>query len=259
MIRTVLIEDHELTRVGIRAALEQTGVIDIVGEAATGQEGLAVLEETQPDVAILDIGLPDLDGIELLQQFRQSSESTKHHVKVLILTMHDNEDAVLAAFAAGADSYSMKDASLDRLLEAIQVTHEGNTWIDPNIAQIVLRQARKSQSAASSGQTLASEASKSLATTVIDDVETAEECDDSRHIEGVDSEVQQLMESDPLTKRELEILELIVGGCNNAQIAEKLYITVGTVKTHVRSILNKLCVDDRTQAAVRALRSGLVN
>ena len=67
------------------------------------------------------------------------------------------------------------------------------------------------------------------------------------------------MESDPLTKRELEILELIVGGCNNAQIAEKLYITVGTVKTHVRSILNKLCVDDRTQAAVRALRSGLVN
>ncbi|OAB59025.1 LuxR family transcriptional regulator [Phormidium willei BDU 130791] len=259
MIRTVLIEDHELTRVGIRAALEQTGVIDIVGEAATGQDGLAVLQDTQPDVAILDIGLPDLDGIELLQQFRQSNESTQHHVKVLILTMHDNEDAVLAAFAAGADSYSMKDASLERLLEAIQVTHEGNTWIDPNIAQIVLRQARKSQSAASSVQTLTSDSSKSLATTVIDHVETAEQWDDSRHIEGVDSEVQQLMESDPLTKRELEILELIVGGCNNAQIAEQLYITVGTVKTHVRSILNKLCVDDRTQAAVRALRSGLVN
>lgn len=253
MIRTVLIEDHELTRVGIRAALEQTGVIDIVGEAATGQEGLAVLRDTQPDVAILDIGLPDLDGIELLQRFRKSHDNAKHPVKVLILTMHDNEDAVLAAFAAGADSYSMKDASLERLLEAIQLTHEGNTWIDPNIAQIVLRQARRSQSAASSLQTPVSD------TTTIDDVAAAERCDDSRHIEGVDSEVQQLMESDPLTKRELEILELIVGGCNNAQIAEQLYITVGTVKTHVRSILNKLCVDDRTQAAVRALRSGLVN
>ncbi len=259
MIRTVLIEDHELTRVGIRAALEQTGVIDIVGEAATGQEGLAVLEDTQPDVAILDIGLPDLDGIELLQRFRQSHEDSKHQVKVLILTMHDNEDAVLAAFAAGADSYSMKDASLERLLEAIQLTHEGNTWIDPNIAQIVLRQARKSQSAAASVQPLPSATSNSLTPTAIDDVESAERCDDSRNIDGVDSEVQQLMESDPLTKRELEILELIVGGCNNAQIAEKLYITVGTVKTHVRSILNKLCVDDRTQAAVRALRSGLVN
>lgn len=256
MIRTVLIEDHELTRVGIRAALEQTGIIDIVGEAATGQEGLAILQDTQPDVAILDIGLPDLDGIELLQRFRQSQGDVKHQVKVLILTMHDNEDAVLAAFAAGADSYSMKDASLERLLEAIQVTHEGNTWIDPNIAQIVLRQARRSQSAASSVQTTPR---ISRSPTAIDTLEARELPDDSRHIEGVDSEVQQLMESDPLTKRELEILELIVGGCNNAQIAEKLYITVGTVKTHVRSILNKLCVDDRTQAAVRALRSGLVN
>lgn len=261
MIRTVLIEDHELTRVGIRAALEQTGVIDIVGEASTGKQGLQILQDTQPDVAVLDIGLPDIDGIELLQQFRQSQQEKADSVKVLILTMHDNEDAVLAAFAAGADSYSMKDASLDRLLEAIQLTHEGNTWIDPNIAQIVLRQARKSQSAASSVQASPSGTTVSLGTPAaeVTDVEKNGLKDDSRSIDGVDSEVQQLMESDPLTKRELEILELIVGGCNNAQIAEKLYITVGTVKTHVRSILNKLCVDDRTQAAVRALRSGLVN
>ena len=164
MIRTVLIEDHELTRVGIRAALEQTGVIDIVGEASTGKQGLQLLQDTQPDVAVLDIGLPDIDGIELLQRFRQSQHENADAVKVLILTMHDNEDAVLAAFAAGADSYSMKDASLDRLLEAIQLTHEGNTWIDPNIAQIVLRQARKSQLTSSSLQASPSGTTVSLGT-----------------------------------------------------------------------------------------------
>ncbi|MDC0832021.1 two-component response regulator [Geitlerinema sp. FC II] len=249
MIRIVLIEDHELTRVGLRAALQQTERVEVAGEAANGKQGLAVLEAVKPDVAIVDIGLPDIDGIELLERFRQ--EHPESETKVLILTMHDNEEAVLAAFAAGADSYSMKDASLDRLLEAIRITHEGNTWIDPAIAQIVLRQVRKTPSL------VASVAESTPSDTPISEREPRDE--ETTNIEGVNSEVQQIMESDPLTARELEILEQIVAGCNNAQIAEKLYITVGTVKTHVRSILNKLCVDDRTQAAVRALRSGLVN
>lgn len=249
MIRIVLIEDHELTRVGLRAALQQTGRVEVAGEAANGKQGLAVLEEVKPDVAVVDIGLPDIDGIELLERFRQEHPESK--TKVLILTMHDNEEAVLAAFAAGADSYSMKDASLERLVEAIRITHEGNTWIDPAIAQIVLRQARKTPSLVS---TVAEPTPSDKPTSQRDP-----HGDEMTNIESVNSEVQQIMESDPLTARELEILEQIVAGCNNAQIAEKLFITVGTVKTHVRSILNKLCVDDRTQAAVRALRSGLVN
>lgn len=253
MIRIVLVEDHELTRVGLKAALQQTAEVEVVGEASTGREGLDVLTDLEPDVAVVDIGLPDMDGIEMLEQLRQS-ETFPPDMKVLILTMHDNEEAVLAAFAAGADSYSMKDASLERLMEAIRITHESNTWIDPNIAQIVLRQARK---------TPGNGASATPPTPIPAEAKEASNLDpeeeDTTQIEGVDSEVQQLMESDPLTTRELEILELIVSGCNNAQIAEKLFITVGTVKTHVRSILNKLCVDDRTQAAVRALRSGLVS
>lgn len=255
MIRIALIEDHELTRVGLKAALQQTNEVEVVGEAATGKQGLEVLIATEPDVAVVDIGLPDIDGIEMLERLR-ASEQNLDEMKVLILTMHDNEDAVLAAFAAGADSYSMKDASLERLIEAIRVTHEGNTWIDPTIAQIVLRQARKTQGGAAKVST------PSVASVTGDrkvSENPAQDEEDTTEIEGVDSEVQQLMESDPLTTRELEILELIVSGCNNAQIAEKLFITVGTVKTHVRSILNKLCVDDRTQAAVRALRSGLVS
>ena len=153
---------------------------------------------------------------------------------MLILTLQDNDDIVLAAFAAGADSYCMKDVSLDSLAEALRVTHSGNSWIDPAIARVVLFQARQS--------------------TPDDDATEAK----TVSINAAEPEYNQIIEAYPLTERELEVLQLIVDGCSNAAIAEKLYITVGTVKTHVRNILNKLCADDRTQAAVRALRSGLV-
>jgi len=235
-IRVALIEDHDLTRVGIRTALQQRGEIEFVGEAANGTEGLKLLETTKPDVAIVDLGLPDIDGIELTRQFKQSHTAEEgFHTKVLVLTLQDNEEAVLAAFAAGADSYCMKNISFDNLLEALQVTHEGNAWIDPAIARVVLKQTRTSQP----GSELAA-ANKTVT------------------ISASEPEFTNLIEAYPLTERELEVLQLIVEGCSNATIAEKLFITVGTVKTHVRNILNKLCADDRTQAAVRALRSGLV-
>jgi two-component system, NarL family, response regulator LiaR len=240
-IRVTLIEDHDLTRVGLRTALQQRGGVQVIGEAANGTEGLKLLETSKPDVAIVDIGLPDIDGIELTRRFKQaraeSGNGDLNATKIMILTMQDNEDAVLAAFAAGADSYCMKDVHLDRLLEALQVTNEGNSWIDPSIARIVLQQTRPAQSVAEHGAVV--------------DLNTVA-------IGAADPESIQMIEAYPLTERELEVLELIVAGCSNATIAEKLYITVGTVKTHVRNILNKLCADDRTQAAVRALRSGLV-
>ncbi|MEM0981588.1 MAG: response regulator transcription factor, partial [Cyanobacteria bacterium P01_H01_bin.58] len=150
-----------------------------------------------------------------------------------MLTMHDSEDAVMAAFAAGADSYCMKQTELDDLMVAVRETHTGNSWIDPAIASVVLRNVRQPAVAAGG-----------------DDRTVA--------ISAIEPEYEQVLESYPLTERELEILELIVEGCSNAEISERSYITVGTVKTHVRNILNKLGVDDRTKAAVRALRAGLV-
>lgn len=231
-IELVLIEDHDLTRVGIRMALEQREEVQVVGEAATGQKGLEIIRERQPDVAIVDIGLPDMDGIELTRSLKalQAESEELQAVKVLILTLQDSEESVLAAFAAGADSYCMKDISFDLLLEALRVTRDGSAWIDPAIARIVL-------SKAGSG---------------------ADAVERTISIGAADPEYEQMVEAYPLTERELEVLQLIVEGASNAQIAERLYITVGTVKTHVRNILNKLCADDRTQAAVRALRSGLV-
>jgi DNA-binding NarL/FixJ family response regulator len=235
-ISVALVEDHDLTRVGLKAALQRKEGIHVIGEAANAAQGLRLLESAKPDVAIVDIGLPDMDGIELTRKFRHyqsQPENEAAHTKILILTMHDSEESVLAAFAAGADSYCMKDISTDKLTEALHSTHGGNAWIDPAIASIVLRQMR--QAAPSS----------------VVEVKTVA-------IGAIEPEYVQLIENAPLTERELEVLELIVAGCSNAAIAEKLYITVGTVKTHVRNILNKLCADDRTQAAVLALRSGLI-
>jgi DNA-binding NarL/FixJ family response regulator len=234
-IRIVLIEDHDLTRVGIRTALQQKGEIEVLGEASNAADGIKLLKTLQPDIAIVDIGLPDKDGIALTREIKAIATG-EDATRVLILTLRDNKEAVLAAFAAGADSYCMKDIKFDNLLEAIRVTYNGNAWIDPAIARIVLQQAQQNSPKLETGST--------------DNKNTPQ----SQEL----GENEEVIDPYTLTERELEVLQLIVEGCSNAVIAERLYITVGTVKTHVRNILNKLCADDRTQAAVRALRSGLV-
>lgn len=235
-MRITLIEDHYLTRMGIKVALREEPDMELVGEAANGLMGLDLLDKHRPDVAVVDIGLPDIDGIELVRRFRsiQADGDSPQKTKILMLTMHDSEEAVMAAFAAGADSYCMKQTELDELMTAVRETHEGNSWIDPAIASIVLRQMREPP--ATNGGTHSTVS-----------------------INALEPEFTQVIDTYPLTERELEILELIVDGCSNAEIADRSYITVGTVKTHVRNILNKLGVDDRTKAAVRALRAGLVH
>jgi two-component system, NarL family, response regulator LiaR len=226
-ITIVLVEDHDLTRIGMKAALQRQPDIQILGEAENGTKGLQLLQISRPTVAIVDIGLPDMDGIELTRRFRATQTA---ETKILILTMHDSEEAVLAAFAAGADSYCMKDTSTEQLVSAIHVTAAGDNWIDPSIASVILKQTRSTE---------------------VDTVPSVA-------IEAIDPEFGHLLQNSPLTVRELDVLKLIVEGCSNDAIGKRLYLTVGTVKTHVRNILNKMCVDDRTQAAVRALRAGLV-
>lgn len=234
-IGIVLIEDHDLTRLGLRTALQRQGGIRVVGEAGNAKQGLTLLQDKQPDVAVVDIGLPDMDGIELTRQFKQFQiETNNFSTKILILTMYDTENSVLAAFAAGANSYCMKDVNIDQLVEAIQSTSEGNSWIDPTIANIVLRQVRNPIAADPTQPRMIS-------------------------IEGVEPAYEEIMDNVQLTDRELEILQLIVEGLSNNAIGETLFISLGTVKTHVRNILSKLCADDRTQAAVLALRSGLIS
>ncbi len=234
-IRVVLIEDHDVVRIGLRTVLQIQQGIQVVGEATTGTQGLALLQTIPVDVALVDIGLPGMDGIELTQKFRQfQKEHQDSTTKVIMLTMQGNEETVIAAFAAGADSYCMKDVGIEQLIEAIEMTHTGNAWIDPAIASIVLRQMRQ-------GIVQPSNRKQTI------------------EIRSLEPEYEQVLASDPVTEREREVLELMVAGCTNVAIAQQLFITVGTVKTHVRNILAKLCADDRTEAAVRALRSGIIS
>ena len=241
-ISVALIEDHHLTRAGIKAALEDCEELEFIGEAANGLQGITLLEKTLPDVAIVDIGLPGLvDGIELTKRFKEYIQTPKtpsvdNQPKVLILTMQDNEESVLAAFAAGADSYCMKDVSFEKLVEAVVETNAGENWIDSSIARIVLARMNNPFKESVNSATISTVS-----------------------INGVDPEYSQLLMANPLTEREKEVIELIVEGCSNEEICKQLYISLGTVKTHVRNILNKLSCDDRTQAAVRALRAGLVD
>ncbi len=230
VIRVGLIEDEELTSVSLRTTLKKYQEIKWVGEAKTGQKGLELLRNAHPDVALVDIGLPDMSGIDLIKQLKHDETI---QTKIVILTLHDDETSVLAAFAAGADSYCMKDIRLDLLWEAIKATYEGHAWIDPAIARIILSKTKISRE---------------------DNSKT--DADSDKFLKP--NNIRRKDQSHPLTDRELEVLQLIVDGYSNAEIAEELYITVGTVKTHVRNILNKLSADDRTQAAVHALRSGLV-
>jgi two-component system, NarL family, response regulator LiaR len=233
-VNLVLIEDHDLTRVGMRTALQQEENIQVVGESDNAAKGLQLLQILNPTVAIVDIGLPDMDGIELTRKFRDfQTKSEQLQTKILILTMHDSEETVLAAFAAGADSYCMKDISTEQLVNAIEATAAGESWIDPSIARVILNQARQPEPDQNEAHQVA--------------------------IQALDPEYVEILTQAPLTRRELDVLQLIVEGCSNEQIGERLYLTVGTVKTHVRNILTKMCVSDRTQAAVRALRAGIVS
>lgn len=221
-IRVLLVEDHTMTRMGLQLVLEKAEGVDLIGEAENGQEGVQKAEELQPNVILMDIGLPVIDGIEATQQIKNKNLECK----VLVFTSRDSEDDVFAALGAGADAYCMKGASPEQLTSAIKAVNEGAAWLDPAIAKTVLGVINS----AKSGKPQMPEPEKKK----------------QSNLAGL------------LTDREMEVLQLIVEGLSNPQIAERLYITRATAKAHVHSILQKLCVDDRTQAAVTAMREGLV-
>jgi DNA-binding NarL/FixJ family response regulator len=205
----VLVEDHALTRAGLRTALDAEPDLHVVAEAEDGPSGLSAIVERQPDVAVIDIGLSGMDGIELTRRARVASPKTR----IAILTVQDLETEIIAALAAGADAYSLKTSPLDRIVSAIRTAADGGAYFDPHIAHVVIGQ-----------------------------------------IGGIRPHAA----ASPLTPRETEILRLIADGRGNTEIAETLFMGLGTVKGHIRDILEKLAAADRTQAAVLALRRGLI-
>lgn len=207
-IRVVIVEDHALTRAGLRTALQAS--FDVVGEAPDGVVGWEAIARQRPDVAVIDIGIPALDGVTLTKKVRAELPATH----VVIVTMIDLEEEVLAALAAGADAYCLKSSEPERIVDAVRIASEGGAYFDPMIAHIVLGRF------------------------------SATRPNDAR--------------LSPLTQRETEILRLISDGRANAEIAQTLHIGLGTVKGHIRDILEKLSASDRTQAAVLALKKGYI-
>ena len=219
MINTLLVEDHELYRMGLSMLLDKAEGITLVAESADGLDGIKKAREFSPDVILMDIGLPNIDGIEATQRIKDFNPD----VKILIFTSRDSENDVFEAFKAGADGYIMKGATPEQTISAIKSVYEGVGWIDPSIAKMVFSNLQKPST----------------------NVVTEPEPKKSNNSYG-------------LTERELDVLELMVEGLSNPQIADKLVITKATAKAHVHSILQKLCVSSRTQATVTAMKEGLV-
>ena len=216
-IRVLIVDDHPMVRQGLRTFLELHEEIEVIGEAANGLEAVEQVRQFQPDVVLMDLVMPQLDGIAATRQIRGVSSTTQ----VLALTSFAEDDKVFPAIEAGATGYLLKDVTPDDLIKAIQAAHSGEAQLHPNITKKLMQQV-----AARAGQPRSERAK-----------ETAIE---------------------ELTERELDVLRFIAKGLNNREIAGQLVISEKTVKTHVSNILTKLHLADRTQAAIYALKAGLV-
>ncbi|MCU0568170.1 MAG: response regulator transcription factor [Oculatellaceae cyanobacterium Prado106] len=210
-IRVLIVEDDPMMQLGLEQSLSNAPNIEVIGQADDGYRAIEAAKQLKPDVIVMDIGLPRMDGIGATQQIK----ANQPEVRVVMLTSHTAENEVIASLSSGADAYCVKGTSVDGLLRAIAAAHEGASYLDPLVARQVMDQLKPTSTA-------------------------------EANIVG------------QLSQRELEVLKLMVEGQSNPQIASALYLSPNTVKTHVRGIMNKLAVDDRVQAAVVALRAGLV-
>jgi DNA-binding NarL/FixJ family response regulator len=214
MVRVLICDDQTVVREGLAAILSTDPEIEVVGLAGNGQDALALLPETRPDVVLMDLKMPVLNGVQATQRLRQGHPG----IYVLVLTTFADDEWIFDAIRAGAAGYLLKDTRRDELIAAIKGTAQGRTFLDPTIAGKVMRQA-----AASAAPSLPGE-----------------------------SQVEDF------TEREREVLRLLAEGHSNPEIAQKLHLARGTVRNYVSAILGKLGVSDRTQAAVEALRRGLL-
>ncbi len=208
-IELVIVDDHGVVRSGVKALIETEPNLKVVGEASDGREALTKVKAQNPDVVLMDLVMPEMDGVEATGEITKLSPTPK----VLILTSFSEEERIIQAIKAGASGYLIKDASPDELVQAIKDVYQGESTLDPKVAGTVLR--------------------------------------------SVQSEPETSTEE--LTDREIEVLELLAEGLPNEDIAEKLYISERTVRSHVSNILAKLDLTNRTQAALYAVREGVAD
>lgn len=217
-ISVIIVEDFKLTRVGLRCALNENPDINVVAEAEDAIEGLKLIEKFKPDVILMDLGLPGMNGIEAMIKAKEINFDSK----IIALTSHDRCEEVISSLSSGASAYCLKDIDPKKLADVVRDVSTGVCWIDPVVAQMALNALPK--------------------------IENIGFLPDKSNIDG----------RVPLTEREFEVLKHLVSGKSNTEIAKELIVSVHTAKAHVCSILQKMCVNDRVQAAVKAVKEGMV-
>jgi len=206
-IRLMVVDDHGVVRSGVKALIETEEGLEVIGEATDGREAVTKAKTMEPDLVLMDLVMPEMDGVEATRRITQEGID----LEILILTSFSEEERIIQAIKAGASGYLIKDASPRELVSAIKDTYRGESTLDPKVAGTVLRSMQE------------------------ENVQPAEE----------------------LTEREIEVLELIAEGLPNDDIANELYISERTVRSHVSNILGKLNMQNRTQAALYAVRQGI--
>jgi DNA-binding NarL/FixJ family response regulator len=212
LLRVMLVDDHDLFRTGLRNLLEEQG-LQIVAEASDGSTALSLVRELTPDVVVMDLNMPGMNGIEATREIARLAPLTR----VVVLTISDQDGDVMDAILAGACGYLLKDSSIQDLMQGIRAASVGEALISPHIAAKVLQRIRAS---------------------------------------GIDPDTAP--HGPELSDRETEVLRLIANGKDNSEIAQDLHISPKTVKNHISNILMKLQIENRIQAAVYAVRRGLV-
>lgn len=217
-VRVVIVEDYKLTRIGLRSTLNEFENVTVIGEAEDAVSGLEIIQREKPDVVLMNLGLPGMNGLEATMKVKEVSPDTN----VVILTSHERGEEVVAALGAGACSYCLKDIDPNVLSQVITSAAKGACWIDATVAKVALNLFPK-----------------------------PENISNLPKMDVTDARAQ-------LTDRELEVLRHLVQGKSNTEIAKELIVSVHTAKAHVCSILQKLCVDDRVQAAVKAIKENII-
>ncbi|EZP75138.1 two-component response regulator [Parageobacillus genomosp. 1] len=219
--RIAIIDDHQLFREGIKRILEFEEEFEVVAEGADGSEVLSIVEQYRPDIVLMDINMPNMNGVEATKQLIEAYPETK----VVVLSIHDDENYVMRALQTGATGYLLKEMDADTLIEAVKIVAEGGSYLHPKVTHNLIREYRRLALGKGESKTGKQEVRRPL------------------HL---------------LTRRECEVLQLLADGKSNRGIGEALYISEKTVKNHVSNILQKLNVNDRTQAVVVAIKNGWV-
>lgn len=218
-IRVLVADDQNLFREMLVGMLNMENDIEVVGEAATGTDAIKKIRSLQPDVVLVDINMPDQNGIRVTEVVKKEFEQ----IRVVVLTGYSQDNYIFEALQRGASGYLSKDITADKVKEAIRTVYQGESLLEAKITTKLIREFVKIQGA-----------------------------------EKVSGNVEILKEEDiPLTKREIEILKLIANGMSNLEIASKLFISEHTVKTHVGNLLRKLNLSDRVQAVLYAIERGI--